>query len=376
MSINNPPINTIDANNDTFAQWITITNEMANALSNSVITANTTESTTGNSAINLNAKLWGKFAANTILIGNTLTSNVTSANVAIEANLELRSSFNLYTLGTVNVKNNFTIDTSTKVRILDRTAAPASGTTGWLRANTTGYLQFSNLAIKGSDFDTQEFVWTSAIGYANSTNSQYDTLVYDTSSTAWVRTRLTHLLAQEIDTLTLGTVVANSSGSVRVNANTNFGGVTSSLYVSNTTARVGVGGIVNPQAPLHVQGAIYATGDVSAFYTSDKNLKENITKIEDPLEKLRWLRGVEFDWKKDVISDLSHVGPKPDHDYGLIAQEVEKVFPELVTERTDGYKAVDYSRLVPVLLEAVKELSYRVNILEAEISEKYRISSR
>ncbi|MDC3266288.1 tail fiber domain-containing protein [bacterium] len=369
-------VNTIDANSDTFAQWITITNEMANAMSNAVITANTSEGVTGNSAANLNAKLWGKFAANTILIGNTLASNVTGANVAIEANLELKSAFKFYTLGDVNIKGNLIIDTSTKVKFTDRTSAPASTTTGWLKANTLGFLQFANLAIKGSDFDSSEFVWTSAIGYANSTNSQYDTLVYDTSSTAWVRTRLTHLLAQEIDTLTLGTVVANTSGSVRVNANTNFGGVTSSLYVSNTAARVGVGGITSPQAPLHVQGAIYATGDVSAFYTSDKNLKENITRIEDALEKVRWLKGVEFDWKKDVISNLPHVGPKPDHDIGLIAQEVEQVFPEAVTVRDDGYKAVDYSRLVPVLIEAIKELSYRVNILEAEVSEKYHISSR
>jgi hypothetical protein len=376
MSVNNPPINIIDANNDTFAQWITITNEMANALSNSVLTANSSEGVTGNAAVNLNAKLFGKFAANTILIGNTLTSNVVGANVAIEANLELKAAFNLYTLGDVNIKGNFIVDTTSKVRFTDRAAAPASGTTGWLRANTSGFLQFANLAIKGSDFDTQEFVWTSFIGYANSTNSLFDVLVYDTSSTAWVRTRLTHLVAQEIDTLTLGTIVANSSGSVRVNANTNFGGVTSSLYVSNTDARIGVGGITNPQAPLHVQGAIYATGDVSAFYTSDKRLKENITTIEDALEKVRWLKGVKFDWKKDTILDLAHVGPKPDHDIGLIAQDVEKVFPEVVTERADGYKAVDYSRLVPVLIEAIKELSYRVNILEAELVEKNHISSR
>lgn len=369
-------VNTIDANNDTFAQWITITNDLANAMSNAVLTANTLEGVTGNSAVNMKAKLWGQFAANTILVGNTITSNVLASNVAIEANLVLRPTFNIYTLGDLNVKNNLVIDTASKVRITDRTTAPANNTTGWLKANTTGYLQFANLAIKGSDFDTDEFVWTSQIGYANSTNSQYDTLVYDTSSTAWVRTRLTHLLAQEIDTLTLGTVVANSSGSVRVNANTNFGGVTSSLYVSNTTARIGVGGITNPQAPLHVQGAIYATGDVTTYYTSDKRLKENVVRIGDALEKIRWLRGVEFNWKKDVISDMPHVGPKPDHDIGLIAQEVEKVYPQVVTEREDGYKAVDYARLVPVLLEAIKELSYRVNILEAEISEKYRISSR
>lgn len=370
-------ISSIDANADTFATWVNITNELANAVSTIVITANTTESVTGTSSNNLNAKLWGQFAANTLLIGNTITSNVSGANVAIEANLELKTAYKLYTVGDVNIKGNFVIDTTTKVRFTDRTASPASSTTGWLKANTTGYLQFANLAIKGSDFDSTEFVWTSSIGYANSTNSQYDVLVYDTASTAWLRTRLTHLLTQEIDTLTLGTVVANSSGLVTHNANTRFGNPSSpSMFVSNTTARVGIGGITTPAAPLHVNGAIYSTGDVTTFYTSDKRLKTNVFGLKDCLEKVRWLNGVEFDWDQQAIANLHFVGPKPQHDIGLIAQDVEKVYPEAVTEREDGYKAVDYSKLVPVLIEAIKELSYRLNIVEAELEDKYHISSR
>jgi hypothetical protein len=370
-------INSVDANADSFATWVNITNELANAVSKIVITADTTESVTGSSSNNLNAKLWGQFAANTFLVGNSIISN-TGANVSIQANLELALASKLYTLGDVNIKGNLIIDTTTKVRLVDRTSAPASTTTGWLKANTTGYVQIANLAIKGSDFDTDEFVWTSHIGYANTTNSQYDVLVYDTASTAWLRTRLTHLLTQEIDTLTLGTVVANTSGQVSINANTKFGNPTApSMFVSNTLPRVGVGlNVTSPDAALHVNGAIYSTGDVTTFYTSDKRLKKNIQRIDDSLEKVRWLNGVSFEWDQDKINGLSFVGPKPDKDVGLIAQDVEKVFPEAVVERDDGYKAVDYSRLVPVLIEAVKELSYRVNILEAELEDKYRISSR
>lgn len=369
-------ITTIDANTDTFANWVSITNQMAQTISNAVITANVSEGITGNSTVNFNAKLWGKFAANTILIGNTLTSNVTGANVAVEANLELKAAYKLYTVGDLNVKGNIIIDTAAKLRFVDRSTL-YSANTGWLKANTTGYVEIANLAVKGTDLDPNEFILTSNVGYANSTNSLYDTIVYNTASSKWVRTRLTHLLSQEIDALTLGTVTANAaSGEVRVNANTNFGGSTTSLFVSNTAARIGVGGITNPQAPLHVQGAVYATGDVTAFYTSDQRLKDNVVKIDNALEKVRWLNGVEFDWNKDAIASLVDVGPKPDHDIGLIAQEVEKVLPEAVTERADGYKAVDYTKIVPVLIEAVKELSYRVNILEAELEEKYRISSR
>jgi hypothetical protein len=369
-------INSIDANSDTFASWVAITNQMAQTISNSVVTANTTEGVTGNSTVNFNSKLWGKFAANTILIGNSITSNVTSANIAIEANLELKSAFKLYTVGDLSVKGNIIIDTTAKLRFGDRSST-YSATTGWLRANSTGYAAFANLEVKGTDLDPDEFVLTSNIGYANSTNSTYDVIAYDTSASKWLRTRLTHLLTQEIDALTLGLVTANATaGEVRVNANTNFGGTTSSLFVSNTAARVGIGGIVNPQTALHIQGAVYSTGDVTAFYTSDQRLKKDVVMIEDALEKVRWLKGVEFSWDKDKISQLENVGPKPERDIGLIAQDVEKVFPHAVTERDDGYKAVDYSKLVPVLIEAIKELSYRLNIVEAELEDKYRSSSR
>lgn len=369
-------VTSIDANSDTFANWVAITNQMAQTISNAVITANTSEGVTGNATANFNAKLFGQFAANTILIGNTLTSNVSGANVSIEANLELKSAYKLYTVGDLSVKGNIIIDTTAKLRFADRSTT-YSANTGWLKANSTGYVQIANLAVKGTDLDPNEFVLTSNVGYANSTNSLYDTIVYNTAASKWMRTRLTHLVSQEIDALTLGTVAANATaGEVRVNANVNFGGTTSSLFVSNTTARIGVGGVTNPQAPLHVQGAIYATGDITTFYTSDQRLKKDIVTIEDALEKVRWLKGVEFTWDKEKITELSFVGPKPDKDIGLIAQDVEKVFPEAVMEREDGYKAVDYTRLVPVLIEAVKELSYRINILEAELEDKYRSSSR
>ena len=219
-------VTSIDANSDTFANWVAITNQMAQTISNAVITANTSEGVTGNATANFNAKLFGQFAANTILIGNTLTSNVSGANVSIEANLELKSAYKLYTVGDLSVKGNIIIDTTAKLRFADRSTT-YSANTGWLKANSTGYVQIANLAVKGTDLDPNEFVLTSNVGYANSTNSLYDTIVYNTAASKWMRTRLTHLVSQEIDALTLGTVAANATaGEVRVNANVNFGGTT------------------------------------------------------------------------------------------------------------------------------------------------------
>ena len=105
---------------------------------------------------------------------------------------------------------------------------------------------------------------------------------------------------------------------------------------------------------LQADGDLHVEGDVIAFSTtvgSDINLKENVQTLPNALETVNRLRGVSFDWKK------KHKGSS----IGVIAQEVEKVFPELVDEHAlNGMKTVNYSALIGVLIEAVKELSDKV----------------
>ena len=110
---------------------------------------------------------------------------------------------------------------------------------------------------------------------------------------------------------------------------------------------------------FEADGDFHADGDVIAYSTttpSDERLKENVKVIENPLEKLDQLRGVTFDWidREDKRSG------------GIIAQELEKVMPELVREvdslkNEDSFKAVDYNGLIGLLIEAVKELSDKCN---------------
>jgi len=104
-------------------------------------------------------------------------------------------------------------------------------------------------------------------------------------------------------------------------------------------------------------GTFSATGDVVAYSSSDERLKDNQKNIDNALEKVESLNGIEFDWndKQDTFTG---------HDVGVIAQEVEKVLPEIVNTRDTGYKAVKYEKLVPLLIEAIKELSEKVKILE------------
>lgn len=115
-------------------------------------------------------------------------------------------------------------------------------------------------------------------------------------------------------------------------------------------------------SPSGTVGAILASNDVVAFASSDERLKENITLIENPLDKIIQLGGYEFDWIQNEEIHVHH-----GHDIGVIAQEVEKVLPELVTTRDNGYKAVKYEKIVALLIEGIKAQQSKIDSLENEI---------
>lgn len=102
-------------------------------------------------------------------------------------------------------------------------------------------------------------------------------------------------------------------------------------------------------------------GEVTAtsfIYSSDRNLKENIKAIPNALDKVLRLNGVMFNWKEDGRPDL-----------GLIAQDVEKVFPELVhTNPATNLKAVEYGNLIAPLIEAIKEQQKQIEELKNQIN--------
>ena len=147
------------------------------------------------------------------------------------------------------------------------------------------------------------------------------------------------------------------------------GGTVNSLKVYSATGQTG--------AALYVSGDFYYTGSFSS--TSDKRFKKNIHSIVNPLQKVLALQGVAFTWKSDA--ELSRYKSKfmdkdekdmsfnfPDGDQvGLIAQDVEKVLPELVNTDGEGFKSVDYTKLGPVLIEAIKEQQKQIDQLKKEI---------
>ena len=109
---------------------------------------------------------------------------------------------------------------------------------------------------------------------------------------------------------------------------------------------------------------VHAGGDVVAYASSDVRLKDNIEVIEDSLDKISEIRGVKFDWNEESPDWAQERG----HDVGVIAQEVQKVLPEIVTERTNGYLGVDYKRIIPLLIESIKELKQEVEDLKKKVN--------
>ncbi len=100
-----------------------------------------------------------------------------------------------------------------------------------------------------------------------------------------------------------------------------------------------------------------ASGDVIAFSSSDRRFKDNLVVIEGSLDKIGKINGYEFDWNN---KQTAYKG----HDIGVVAQEIEAVLPEVVTTRGDGYKAVKYEKIVPLLIESIKELQKKVEDIE------------
>ena len=113
-------------------------------------------------------------------------------------------------------------------------------------------------------------------------------------------------------------------------------------------------------AATGVAGEIVASADIVAFSSSDIRLKENIVPIPNALEKVNQISGNTFNWKEGNDEIHSHKG----NDVGVIAQEIEQIIPQIVINRDNGYKAVQYEKIIPLLIEAIKELSAKIDSLE------------
>ena len=167
------------------------------------------------------------------------------------------------------------------------------------------------------------------------------------------------------------------NGNVVLQSDDGGGGIATYLYLDGTNEKVQIDKPTDisdtTQSDAKTTGAFVVDGgvgiaktlnvgeDVVAFASSDERYKDNVTPIENPNEKLKQIGGYTFDWND------KHEVFKGQHDVGVIAQEIEKVLPEIVETRESGYKAVKYEKIVALLIESNKELLKRIEDLESKI---------
>jgi hypothetical protein len=155
-----------------------------------------------------------------------------------------------------------------------------------------------------------------------------------------------------------GIVTLGSSGKL-ILGNSNAEAANYSLYVNNNAkfnSKVVIGQSINSfdgfpiitEYPLNVYGNIGITGNI--FTTSDEKVKTNIKTIDNSLEKICGCRGVSFNYFNDSNKNQ----------YGVIAQEIEKIIPDVVESNQYGFKNVNYLSIIGFLIEAVKELNHKI----------------
>jgi len=166
-----------------------------------------------------------------------------------------------------------------------------------------------------------------------------------------------------------GTAIADaylSSNTAHLSGTQTFSGdktFSAAVNISNSTASTSkTTGALKVTGGVGISGALNVGGDVVAYASSDERLKDNIELISNPIEKVQSLKGVTWDWNENA-DELQQSLPN----VGVIAQDVEKVLPQLVTDRDNGFKGVDYAKLTGLLIEAIKEQQKQIDELKSKI---------
>lgn len=327
---------------DTFDFWRIRTNEIATAMRDIVVTVNS-----GNNVGDFT--LDGTISANAVKVDTLSAFNSSAINVT-SANLVISASSGLITQSPVDIQNVITFQTISNMKMNG-----ANATHQFLAVNNAT----SSMELRAIKLKLDEITDVDTSNVAPGSRSNSSIVVWNTSSNNWTTGSLSLINTATITNLTSNVISATGS-LLNLTSNT----VISNTLWTFTNGRVGIGTNA-PSTALHVNGAIVATGDVQGFFTSDKYFKKNIKPVEEGfgLSVLDKLDVKEFDWDQQRTQKSEFVLDKVGHDVGLIAQEVREVLPFFVQQRPDKRLAVDYIKLIPYLLAAIKDLQAEIKEL-------------
>ena len=181
-----------------------------------------------------------------------------------------------------------------------------------------------------------------------------------TAPTAAVGTNNTQLATTEF-VATGFLPIANPTATGTLTAPTIVGTATTNSTSTTTGALKTTGGL-GVSRDFYLGGNMYAVGDITSAYTSDERLKINIQEIKGALDKIKLLSGVTFNW-----NELSGKNQEV-KEAGVLAGQVEVALPEAVVVRENGFKAVKYEQMSALIIQAIKELSDKVDTLESKVN--------
>jgi len=314
-----------------------------------------------------NANTWGNNTNTNLQTVDAFTAGYLSKSVAGSTNVTL----------TTSATTDPTAESANKV--LDLNGTLTGNITVFVPQKENNYLVYNNTSGSftldvaatggtGVQIDQGKYEWI----YCDGTNVAKAELGTSNASELSSGTLADARLSANVTLNNASTISAGTLADARLTANVTLNNASTISTGTLDIARLGT--TADPQfnsvgvgtAASATTGQIRATDDITAFYSSDVSLKENIHNIPSASDKIEQLNGVLFDWKQDWIDtnggEDGYFVRKSD--VGVIAQDVEKVLPEIVGTRPNGIKAVKYDRLCALLIEGFKEMKQEIKKLK------------
>jgi hypothetical protein len=302
--------------------------------------------------------------ANSNIVNVDSNLSVTN-NSTFSGNVTIQGSSKTFSVNDSSSVSKFSIASDTGNTIIEGTLTLNGGLT------LNGKLGITNTTDSSSSTDTNASFYTSGGGsiakklFVGETLAAADRITASNGLT--VTTGGLTVSAGGIDaagqTVTATTFTGNAaSATIATNVSGGSGRI---LYNSGTDSTTTSSNLTFDGTNLDVGGEIRAKSDIVAYLNSDERLKTNISLIENALTKVSEISGVTYNWNDLAIGKDQNI-----REAGVIAQEIEKVLPEVVTERDNGFLAVKYEKLVPLLIEAIKELNIKVQDIEQKLTDK------
>ena len=314
-----------------------------------------------------NANTWGNNTNTNLETVDAFTAGYLSKSVAGSTNVTL----------TTSATTDPTVESANKV--LDLNGTLTGNITVFVPQKENNYLVYNNTSGSftldvaatggtGVQIDQGKYEWI----YCDGTNVAKAELGTSNASELSSGTLADARLSANVTLNNASTISAGTLDDARLTANVTLNNASTISTGTLDIARLGT--TADPQfnsigvgtTASATTGQIRATDDITAFYSSDVALKENIHNIPSASEKIEQLNGVLFDWKQEYIDtnggEDGYFVRKSD--VGVIAQDVEKVLPEIVGTRPNGIKAVKYDRLCALLIEGFKEMKQEIKQLK------------